>query len=169
MFYFKQTTMKKIYLLLIVLLLLSCKSKMPTNTKVEEVKNEPILRFTSLNFSKVTTFKINKSYELGRRLMETCNTSRFKNFTTSEATASVIKNATVEKISKTCQKINSRNGKFIDLDLLEIIQDNETGDLIFKYSIKYEKKYYQRELKMVLNNENKISSIATKEIVKKPM
>ena len=98
--------------------------------------------------------------------METCNTSRFKNFNTTEAIESVIKNANIEKISKTCQKINSRNGRFIDLDLIEIVQDNETGNLLFKYNIKYEKKYYQRELKMVLNTDYKIASIATKEIIK---
>ena len=98
--------------------------------------------------------------------METCNTSRFKNFNTTEATENVIKNVNIEKISKTCQKINSRNGRFIDLDLIEIVQDNETGNLLFKYNIKYEKKYYQRELKMVLNTDNKIASIATKEIIK---
>lgn len=161
--------MKKLYCLSIFLLMLSCKSKISNTNKSNDAGTIGVTRFEFLEFSKVSTAKINKTYELGKRLMETCNTSRFKSFNSNEATENVIKNASVDKISKTCQKINNRNGRFIDLNLLEIVQDNETGDLIFRYDIKYEKKYYQRELKMILNKDNKIASIATKEIVKKPM
>ena len=158
--------MKKIVSLTLIVFVLSCKSKLPNTTNNLPTNKIESTKYTSLDFSKVPTFKINKTYELGKRLMETCNTSRFKNFNTTEATENVIKNVNIEKISKTCQKINSRNGRFIDLDLIEIVQDNETGNLLFKYNIKYEKKYYQRELKMVLNTDNKIASIATKEIIK---
>ena len=161
--------MKNISIFLVLLLLFSCRSKTP-NAIPEKKKEDKVIiaynRFTSINSSAVAVIKKNRAYELGTRLLETCNTSRFKSFSSQEATESVIKNATVEKISKTCKKINSRNGKFIDLTLLEIIQDNETGDFIFRYDIQYQKKYYHRELKIVVNKDNKVASISTKEIVK---
>lgn len=162
--------MKKISIFLILLLIVSCKSKTPNTipNKTAEIKKEVIeyKRFVPITAANVTVIKKNRAYELGTRLLETCNTSRFKSFNSQEATESVIKNATVDKITKTCQKINSRNGKFIDLTLLEIIQDNETGDFIFRYYIQYQKKYYNRELKIIVNKDNKVSSISTKEILK---
>ena len=160
--------MKKIVLFFCTLCLFACKSKNPSFTTTE-IENVEVKRFESLKIKDVVTVKKNRAYDLGKRLMETCNTSKFKNFNSSEATESVIKNATIEKISKTCQKINMRNGKFLDLQLMEIVIDNQTNDLQFKYDIKYEKKYYQRELKITLNKDNKISAINTKEVVKKPM
>lgn len=161
--------MKKLIALLSILLILSCKSKNPTSISAAELEKYEVKRYETLNIKDVASIKKNRAYELGKRLMETCNTSKFKSFNSSEATESVIKNATIEKVSKTCQKINMRNGKFIDLNLIEVVQDKETDDFIFKYDIKYEKKYFQRELKIVVNNDNKVSSISTKEVVKKPM
>lgn len=161
--------MKKILILFLVLFIAACKSKNPSTTPTAEVESIEVKRFESLNLKDVVSYKKNRAYELGKRLMETCNTSKFKSFNSSEATESVIKNATIEKISSTCQKINMRNGKFLDLNLMEVMIDNQTNDLIFKYDIKYEKKYYQRELKITINNDNKVSSISTKEVTKKPM
>ena len=103
--------MKKLTFLLVVgLLLLSCKSKKAKTIAKESRRYDTI---SQAKYSEVKSIKTNRAYELGKRLMETCNTSKFRSFNSGEATESVIKNATVEKISKTCQRINSRNGKFL--------------------------------------------------------
>ena len=47
----------------------------------------------------VEMVKKNRANDLGRRLLESCNTSRFKAFTANEATDKVRQNATKEKIS----------------------------------------------------------------------
>jgi len=158
--------MKKILRLLTLLVLVSCKSKQPTTI---ETVPESKVRFVKINFNEVALAKKNRAFDLGKRLLETCNTSRFKTFSSEEATAKVIQNATVENISKTCQKILHRNGKFIDLELIEIIQDTESDDLLFKFKIEYEKKYFQRQLNVTVNSEGKVSAISTKELPKKPM
>lgn len=145
-------------------LLVSCKSKTPKT--VEEIKKE---RFVTIPFEEVISAKKDRAYDLGKRLLETCNTSRFKAFSHTEATEKVIKNATAEKIAITCKKIIHRNGKFIDMDLIDIIHDNETDDYIFRYNIKYEKKYFQRELIVIVDAQNKVSAINTKEVPKKPL
>ena len=95
-----------------------------------------------------------------------CNDFKFKKFSSSEATTKVINNIDLEKMTKTCQKIFFRNGKFIDLELLEIKKDNLNGDLVFKFNIVYEKYFFKRELRLVLNSENKLSEISTKQISK---
>ncbi|GAA4040438.1 hypothetical protein [Flavobacterium chungnamense] len=162
--------MKKISCLLLLVLIISCKSKHPNLSKNEtseiiEVKS----RFEKINLKEVNSQKLTRAYNLGKRLLETCNTSRFKVFSKEEATDKVIQNATIEKISKTCQKILMRNGKFIDLNLIEVTQDNETEDLFFRYKIEYEKKYFERELYVTINSEGKVSEMKTKELPKKPM
>jgi len=144
-----------------LILLVSCKSKTPKTSEVKE-------RFVAIRFDEVNSVKKDRAYDLGKRLLETCNTSRFKAFSSAEATDKVIKNATVEKITKTCQKMIHRNGKFIDLNLIEIIHDNETDDYVFRYDIKYEKKYFKRELKVTIDAQNKVSAINTKEVAKTP-
>jgi hypothetical protein len=156
---------KSLLFIISILLLVSCKSKTP-NLTAEELKKE---RYETVSISEVNLVKKDRAYDIGKRLLETCNTSRFKTFTTAEATEKVIKNATAEKITKTCQKMIHRNGKFIDLNLIEIIHDNETDEYVFKYDIEYEKKYFKREMKVTVDAQNKVSAITTQEIAKKAL
>lgn len=150
--------MKKFFAIVLFLsLLISCKSTKPENTAVVVESN------------KVETIKKNRAFDLGTRLLESCNTSKFKSFTKDEATEKVIQNATPDKISLTCQKIRQRNGKFNYIKLLDITYLKETEEYIFRYNIDYEKKYFMRELSVTINKENKVSAISTKEVKPKPM
>ncbi|TBX65189.1 hypothetical protein EZL74_12415 [Flavobacterium silvisoli] len=151
--------MKKIILLLGIALLVSCKSKNGTTDRsIEMVKAED-----------VDKVKSDRAYELGKRVLEACNTSRFKPFSSNEATEKVRQNATKEKISSTCQKINQRYGRFKGLNLIDITHNKNTDEYVFRYSIDYEKKYFKKELKVTVNGENKVSGIATQEVPQKPM
>jgi hypothetical protein len=151
--------MKKILILLSLALLFSCKSK---NAIVEK-------KLVVVNATEVDAVKKNRAHDLGERLLETCNTSRFKTFTSQEATDKVIQNATIERISETCKKINARNGKFISIHLIDVIHDETSDQYIFRYNINYEKKYFKRELTVIVDSDNKVSAISTKEIKPKPM
>lgn len=143
--------------LLTLLLIVSCKSKRTENTAV------------LIESSKVESVKKNRAFDLGTRLLESCNTSRFKPFSKEEATERVIQNATPDKISSTCQKIRQRNGKFNYIKLLDITYIKATDDYIFRYKIDYEKKYFMRELSVTIDKDNKVSAISTKEIKPKPL
>ena len=156
--------MKKIIYILVLIILASCKSKHTIATTDSLV---PYSRFVKVPIEEAIPIKTSLATDLGRRLLETCNTSRFKAFTRSEATEKVIQNATVDKITETCRKINNRNGRFIGIQLIEITHDIETDDYTFKYKIEYQKKYFDRELNVVVNSENKVSAINTKEIPNK--
>lgn len=162
--------MRTILYLFLITLVVGCKTKKPLNTNEEAATIvEEKSRFEKLDLKSVNYQKMTRAYTLGKRLLDACNSSRFKVFTKEEATDKVIQNATVEKITKTCQKILVRNGKFIDLQLLEVLQDNETQDLFFRYKINFEKKYFERELYVTINSEGKVSEMKTKELPKKPM
>lgn len=150
--------MKKLFLLILfIFLITSCKSKKTENTAV------------IIESSKVETIKKNRAFDLGTRLLESCNTSKFKAFSNEEATEKVIQNATPDKISLTCQKIRQRNGKFNYIKLLDVTYLKESEEYIFRYNIDYEKKYFMRELIVTINKENKVSAISTREIKPKPM
>jgi transposase len=140
-----------------LLFIVSCKSKRIENTAV------------LVESSKVESVKKNRAFDLGTRLLESCNTSRFKPFSKEEATERVIQNATPDKISSTCQKIRQRNGKFNYIKLLDITYIKTTDDYIFRYKIDYEKKYFMRELSVTIDKDNKVSAISTKEIKPKPL
>ncbi|NNT72291.1 hypothetical protein HKT18_08710 [Flavobacterium sp. IMCC34852] len=141
------------------LLIVSCKSKNPAvDNTISVVKPE-----------EVAMVKKNRADDLGKRLLETCNTSRFRAFSSVEATDKVRQNATKEKISMVCKKINQRNGRFLGLNLIDITYNKSTDEYIFHYDIKYEKKYFKRELFVTVNAENKVSALSTKEIEPKPM
>ena len=149
--------MKRILILFCLISLFSCKSKKAENTAV------------LVESSKVESIKMNRAFDLGSRLLESCNTSRIKPFSKEEATDKVIQNATPDKISATCLKIRQRNGKFNFIKLIDITYLKLTDEYVFRYKIDYEKKYFMRELSVTVDKDDKVSAISTKEVKPKPM
>jgi len=142
--------MKKIILILsLLLLLIGCKTKQ----KPVEIKN------VKLAFSEVNENQKNKAYELGKRVLMTCNTSKFKPFNESEATQSVIQNTTEAKLTKTCTRFRQYYGTFKDLQLVEIYKNIDDKTTIFRFRALYTKKVANKELRVSINEENKVSSI----------
>lgn len=142
--------MKEILILLFILItLIGCKAKIIAPTIVKLAPSE------------VDLAQKNKAYELGTRVLSSCNTSKFKQFSTNEATVEVIKNTTPEKISKTCQKFIWKYGAFKDLKLIEVILDKSQKISVFRFKAIYEKTYITKELRITINSENKLSAIKT--------
>ena len=131
--------MKKIMCVLCLLLVLGCKSKKRLTENNEAIPKE-IVTLEKLSISEVDKNQKNKAYELGKRVLMTCNTSKFKPFNESEATPSVIKNTTQSRLTKTCLKFRLRYGEFKDLKLIEIFKNktnyknkNQTGDVFWYF------------------------------------
>ncbi|OJX49882.1 MAG: hypothetical protein BGO88_09030 [Flavobacterium sp. 38-13] len=140
--------MKKIFLLLFGIAILgACKSK-PSTPKMAK-----------LELSQVSPSQKNKAYELGKRVLNACNTSKFKPFTKEEATDKVIQNTTIERLSSTCRKFSIKYGKFEDLRLVEVIKNNADESLIFRYKADYQRKFAQKELQVTLDKDNKVAAI----------
>lgn len=150
--------MKKIIITLTILLVVTvgCKSKKPVQApEVEEVK------IAQLALSEVSSMQKDKAYDLGKRILMTCNTSKFKPFTQSEATQSVINNMTLEKLSKTCSKYRQWYGNFQDLKLVQVYQNTNDQSMVFRFKALYTKKVANKELRVFMNNSNQLSGIKT--------
>jgi hypothetical protein len=150
--------MKKIVLLLVISVLNGCKAK--TTTKISEPKKATMIK---LSTEDINSIQKSRSYELGKRVLMTCNTSTFKPFTSDEATDEVIQNINKDKISLTCQNILRKFGQFQDIKLKEVFRLEKEDLTIFRYQCIYEKKYSIKELRVSVNDENKITSITTKD------
>lgn len=160
--------MRKIIFLICLAFLFSCKSKKSVINTTKPVKvNEKSI--VLIKPEEIEIVKKDRAYSVGERLLESCNTSKFRAFGASEATEKVRQNATREKISAICKKINQRNGRFNGLDLIDISFNKKTKEHVFRYAIDYEKKLYKRELFVTVNAENRVSAISTKEVTKKPL
>lgn len=147
-------TMKNIFLLLCLLLLIGCKSKpVPVKPVVTEYAKVPL--------SEVDANQKKKAYDLGKRVLMICNTSKFIPFKETEATTSVIKNTTLEKHSKVCLKFKARYGNFVDLKLVEVYKMMPGNEILFRYKALYEHSNANKELRVTLNVENKVSSLKT--------
>lgn len=148
--------MKKVVLFGCLLILIGCKS---TSTSKAVKKPE----YVKVNISEVSTAKKNRAYELGKRVLNTCNTSSFKPFTSEEATEEVLKKINKDKISMTCQNILRVFGQFQDMKLIEAIRYDDDKITVFRYKCEYEKKYKIKELRVSINDENKITAITSKD------
>lgn len=147
--------MKKLIITLSILLLIGCKSK---NISSSTVKSE-VRKIEKIATTDVSNVQKTKAYELGKRVLMTCNTSKFKPFTTEEATESVITNTTEARLSKTCTRFRQYYGSFIDLELIETYKNNADQSTVFRYKASYSKKVANKELRVIMNSENKVSSI----------
>ncbi len=151
--------MKKIVFLFCLFLLLGCKSKKGISSP--SVTEKPTVM--KLSMSEVNSIQKNRAYELGKRVLMTCNTSSFKPFTSEEATPEVLKNINKDKISLTCQNIIRGFGQFKDIKLIEVFRLEDEKITVFRYKCDYEKKYSIKELRVSINDENKITAITTKD------
>lgn len=142
--------MKKAGLIICLLLLIGCKSK-TVSRDTEDLK-----------IKKVSTAEVNanqqrKAYDLGKRVLETCNTSKFKPFNETEVTKSVMENTTEERLTKTCQRFRQYYGSFIDLKLDGVYKTKQ--EVIYRYHALYSKKVANKELRVFVNEDNLISAI----------
>jgi len=151
--------MKKIVFILLITVLISCKSK-KTNVTPSEARKASI---TTVSLNNVSNVQKNRAYELGKRMLMTCNTSTFKPFTSEEATDDVIQRINKDKISSTCQYILRKFGQFQDIKLKEVLRLEKEEITVFRYQCIYEKKYSIKELRVSVNDDNKITAIATKD------
>ena len=141
-------------------LIVGCKSK--KGTKKPEVKKVEVFEKDKIN-----EVQKDKAYDAGKRILMTCNTSKFKPFNSSEATPTVIKNTTQDRLTKTCLKFRLKYGDFRDIQLVEVIHNKTDKTNIYRYKALYEKKIANKELRVTMNEEDKVSAIKSLDWVDK--
>jgi hypothetical protein len=142
--------MKKAILIICLSLLAGCKSKNISRDTED-------LKITKLEASEINANQQKKAYDLGKRVLETCNTSKFKPFDETEVTKSVMENTTEERLTKTCTRFRQYYGSFIDLKLDGVYKTKQ--EVIYRYHALYTKKVANKELRVFVNEENLVSAI----------
>ena len=146
--------MKNIIFLISLTIVIGCKSK-----KNAVVAAPPEVKITKVALSEVNSDVKEKAYELGRRVLMTCNISKFRPFNINEATPSVISNMTKERLTKTCLKFRLKYGDFKDLQLVEVYRNKPEKSTIFRYKALFEKKIANKELRLTMNEKTQVSSV----------
>jgi hypothetical protein len=145
--------MKKILILLCLMAFFGCKTKKTTARPSIETKA------TRISMDKVDVEQKKKAYDLGKRVLLTCNTSRFKKFSASEATPEVIKNTTEERLTKTCHNFRQKYGEFKEIRLVEVLRNKKEKLTIYRYKADYSKKIANKELRVMMNDNNQVAAI----------
>jgi hypothetical protein len=114
-----------------LLLLIGCKSKTVS-------RNTEDIKIKKISATEVNSNQENKAYSLGKRVLETCNTSKFKPFNETEVTKSVMENTTEERLTKTCLRFRQYYGSFIDLKLDGVYKTKQ--ETIYRYHALYTKR-----------------------------
>jgi len=153
--------MRKILFICCLIVMVGCKSKKNGTSAPEALKTSKI------ETTEISSVQKNKAYDLGKRVLMTCNTSKFKPFNTSEATPSVIQNTTQDKLTKTCLKFRLKYGDFKDLQLVEVYQNKADQSNIYRFKALYEKKIANKELRVTMTEDNLVSSIKSLDWVDK--
>lgn len=142
--------MKKAGLIICLLLLIGCKSKTVSRATDD-------LKIKKIAVAEINSNQQRKAYELGKRVLETCNTSKFKPFNETEVTKSVMDNTTEERLTKTCTRFRQYYGSFIDLKLDGVYKTKQ--EVIYRYHALYSKKVANKELRVFVDENNLISAI----------
>lgn len=153
--------MRKLFLIGCVLLLIGCKTQQKTT------ETPPTSVLTIVSSDEIPSDLKDKAYSLGKRVLMTCNTSQFKPFSSDEATSSVIKRTTQEHLTKVCHKFRVKYGDFKEIYLTEILKNNKDNSYIFRYKAKYERDFAKKELRVTMNEEQKVSAIKSTDWVEK--
>ncbi|WP_026978657.1 hypothetical protein [Flavobacterium tegetincola] len=145
--------MRKVLIIGCIFLLIGCK------TKQSATSTSSLSGMSVVATEEIPADLKSKAYSLGKRVLMTCNTSRFKPFTSDEATASVIKNTTQERLSKVCHKFRVKYGDFKEINLAEVIKNNDDGSYIFRYKATYQRDFANKELRVTIDENKKVSAI----------
>jgi len=148
--------MKKVIMICCLFTLIGCKTKIVNGKTVE--KPTPPAELT-----KTEETQENKAYGLGKRILTTCNTTKFTPFTTEEATDKVIANSTLENINKICVKYSLKYGLFKDLEFVEMVHNQTDNANVYRFKAHFEYDKANKELRVTMNSENKASAISTKD------
>lgn len=104
-----------------------------------------------------------KAYELGKRLLMTCNTSKFTPYNKSEATDKVITNSSEKKVKEIGIKYSLKYGEFKDLEFIEMVPNKTDNTNIYRFKALFQYEKANKELQVTMNSDNKVSKITTKD------
>lgn len=130
----------------LLLLLVSCKTTYPR-----------------MNINSISEQEKAKVYDFGKRLLETCKTRKFVQLSEKEVTTGLAK-LSLEEMQHACDALAKTNGKFIDMQLVEVIDDTYShNSKVYRYKGNFERNDVVREIRIWLGTNGKFQGIIWKE------
>ena len=115
------------------------------------------------DISSISEMEKQKIYNFGKKLLETCKTRKFIQLSEREVTKNLT-TLSLEEMQHACDVLDKRNGKFIDMKLIEVIDDTFTSNSkIYRYKGNFEKNDYLVEIRIWLGTDGKFQGIIWKE------
>lgn len=104
-----------------------------------------------------------KVYDFGKRMLETCKTRQFIQLSEKEVTKGLAKLSLAE-MQHACDVLDERNGKFINMKLIEVIDDTYNGgSRIYRYKGNFERNDFVNEIRIWLGTNGKFQGIIWRE------
>ncbi len=136
----------KIIAFCLLFLLVSCKTTYPR-----------------MNINSISEKEKTKVYDFGKRLLETCKTRQFVQLSEREVTKGLA-TLSLEEMQHACDALGKTNGKFIDMTLVEVIDDTFThNSKVYRYKGNFERNDVVREIRIWLGTNGKFQGIIWKE------
>jgi len=119
--------------------------------------------YRRIDVNSISESEKQKVYNFGKRIVETCKTRQFIQLSQREVTKS-LSELSLAEMQHACDVLDKRNGKFIDMKLIEVIDDTFTGgSKIYRYKANFEKNDFVNEVRIWLNTDGKFAGIIWKE------
>jgi hypothetical protein len=119
--------------------------------------------YRSVSIDSISEGEKLKVYNFGKRILETCKTRQFLQLSEKEATKGLAA-LTLEEMQHACDILDKRNGKFIDMNLVEVIDDTYSGtSKIYRYKANFERNDFLNEVRIWYGTDGRFQGIIWKE------
>ena len=136
----------RVFSFCLLLLLLSCKTT-----------------YRRVSIDSISKTEKQKVYNFGKRILETCKTRQFIQLSEKEATKGLAA-LSLEEMQHACDVVDKRNGKFINMNLVEVIDNTYSeNSKIYRYKANFERNDFVNEVRIWLGIDGKFQGIIWKE------
>ena len=119
--------------------------------------------YPRMNINSISEKEKAKVYDFGKRILETCKTRQFIQVTGKEATDGLAE-LSLEEMQHACDALDKSNGKFIDMKLIEVIDDTFTKSCkVYRYKGNFERNEFLKEIRIWLRTDGKFQGIIIQE------
>jgi hypothetical protein len=119
--------------------------------------------YRRIDTTSITEAEKHKVYNFGKRILESCKTRQFIQLSEREVTQGLAK-LSLDEMQHACDVLDDRNGKFIDMTLVEIIDDTYVnGSKIYRYKANFERNDFVNEVRIWLKTDGKFAGIIWRE------
>lgn len=119
--------------------------------------------YRTININSISEQEKQKVYNFGKRIAESCKTRQFIQISEKEATKNLAE-LSLEEMQHFCDVVDKRNGKFIDMKLIEVVDETFSGNSkVYRYKANFERNDFLVEVRIWLRTDGKFQGIIWKE------